>query len=238
MSQRRRPDAAALEAAIGHVFADGAILAQALTHVSAVSSSLGRTASYQRLEFLGDRVLGLVVADMLFRAFPDDPEGALAQRLSELVRKETCALVAEEWGIGSHLRLGTGEGQSGGRKRMTILGDACEAVIGGVFLDAGFDAARSVVAAAWSGRLDAVSRPPRDAKTTLQEWAQARGLRTPAYRIASRSGPDHRPSFVVEVAVDTHEPAQGEGASKRLAEQAAASAFLAREGIVVENRHG
>jgi ribonuclease III len=111
-------------------------------------------------------------------------------------------------------------------------------VIGGVFLDAGFDAARSVVAAAWSGRLDAVSRPPRDAKTTLQEWAQARGLRTPAYRIASRSGPDHRPSFVVEVAVDTHEPAQGEGASKRLAEQAAASAFLAREGIVVENRHG
>ena len=238
MSQRRKPVVAALEAAIGHVFADRAILDQALTHISAVAGSSGRVASYQRLEFLGDRVLGLVVADMLFRAFPDDMEGALAQRLSELVRKETCAQVAQEWGIGAHLRLGTGEGHSGGRKRMTILGDACEALIGAVFLDAGFEAARSVVESAWSARLEGFARPPRDAKTTLQEWAQARGLNTPAYRIASRSGPDHKPSFIIEVAVEAHPPAQGEGASKRVAEQAAALTFLAREGVVVEDGHG
>ena len=234
MSRRRLPDFAALEAAIGHCFADRAILEQALTHISAVAGPSGRIASYQRLEFLGDRVLGLVVAEMLYRAFPTDQEGGLAQRLSELVRKESCAAVAEEWGVGPYLRLGASEGQSGGRTRLTNLGDACEALIGAVFIDGGFDVSRTVVERAWSSRVAAVARPPRDAKTTLQEWAQARGLKAPTYRIAARTGPDHKPRFIIAVDVEAHVPAEGEGASKRFAEQAAASAFLAREGVPME----
>jgi ribonuclease-3 len=205
-------------------------LEQALTHISALPVTRRRD-SYQRLEFLGDRVLGLAVADLLYRTYPDAEEGALSRRLSELVRKESCAAIALEWDVGPHLVLGLGEAQSGGRKRTTILGDACEALIGAVFLDGGFEAASRVVERAWSERLAASAETVNDAKTALQEWAQARSLKAPTYRLVSRSGPDHSPRFLVAVDVEGHVAAEGEGRSKRLAEQAAAAAFILREGV-------
>jgi ribonuclease-3 len=235
MSVKKKPPIETLEAALGHVFADRELLERALTHISALEGP-GRLQSYQRLEFLGDRVLGLAVADMLFRAFPDDEEGAMSRRLSDLVRKETCAAVAADWGVGPHVKLGMGEAQSGGRKRLTTLGDVCEALIGGVFLDAGYDKARAVVEQGWRERLYAPIRPPSDAKTALQEWAQARALKAPTYRLVSRSGPDHSPRFVIAVDIEKQVSAEGEGKSKRLAEQAAAAAFMAREGIAIEGR--
>jgi len=237
MGLKKKPQLEVLENALGHVFADRSLLDQALTHISSLETP-GRLASYQRLEFLGDRVLGLAVADMLFKAYPDDEEGAMSRRLSDLVRKETCAAVANEWGVGPHVKLGLGEAQSGGRKRLTTLGDVCEALIGGVFLDAGYDKARAVVERGWQARLHAPIRPPSDAKTILQEWAQARALKAPTYRLVARTGPDHNPRFVIAVDIETQLSAEGEGRSKRLAEQAAASAFMAREGISIEGRPG
>jgi ribonuclease III len=235
MSIKKKPPLETLEAALGHVFADRTLLERALTHISSLDGP-GRLASYQRLEFLGDRVLGLAVADMLFRAYPDDEEGAMSRRLSDLVRKETCAAVAADWGVGPHVKLGMGEAQSGGRKRLTTLGDVCEALIGGVFLDAGYEKARLVVEQGWRARLHAPIRPPSDSKTVLQEWAQARALKAPTYRLVSRSGPDHNPHFVIAVDIEKQTSAEGEGKSKRLAEQAAAAAFMAREGIVIEGQ--
>jgi len=232
MSVKPRPKLPVLEAALGHVFADRSLLEQALTHISALDGS-ARSASYQRLEFLGDRVLGLVIADMLFRTFPHDEEGAMSRRLSELVRKETCAAVAIEWGVGPQLKLGLGESQSGGRKRTTTLGDVCEAIIGAVFVDAGYAAARDIIEKAWQARVMAPDKPPSDAKTALQEWAQARSLKAPTYRVVGRTGPDHNPRFVIAVDVEAHLSAEGEGKSKRLAEQAAAIAFMAREGVEI-----
>ncbi len=235
MSLKKKPPVETLEAALGHVFADRELLERALTHISALDGP-ERLRSYQRLEFLGDRVLGLAVADMLFRAFPDDEEGAMSRRLSDLVRKETCAAVAADWGVGPHVKLGMGEAQSGGRKRLTTLGDVCEALIGGVFVDAGYEKARAVVEHGWRERLHAPVRPPSDAKTALQEWAQARAFKAPTYRLVSRSGPDHNPRFVIAVDIERQVPAEGEGKSKRLAEQAAAAAFMAREGIAIEGK--
>jgi ribonuclease-3 len=230
MSRRTKPQLSDLESALGHVFTDKGLLQQALTHISALPVSRRRE-SYQRLEFLGDRVLGLAVADLLYRTYQAAEEGALSRRLSELVRKETCAAVALEWDVGPHLLLGLGEAQSGGRKRATILSDACEALIGATFLDGGFEAALRVVERAWSERIEASAGTANDAKTALQEWAQARSLKAPTYRLVSRSGPDHSPRFTVAVDVENHVAAEGEGRSKRLAEQAAAAAFIAREGV-------
>lgn len=232
-SRRAAPDIAALEAEIGHAFAQRALLMTALTHVSALSGEEGRTASYQRLEFLGDRVLGLAVADMLVRHLPASDEGDLSRRLADLVRKETCAEVAEAWGASAHVRLGTGFVTQGRRNR-AILGDVCEAIIGAVFLDAGFETARAVVERAFSPRMLTPARPLRDAKTQLQEWAQARGLPLPVYHTVSRAGPDHAPVFRIEAIVEGLPSAIGDGPSKRAAEQAAASAFLAREGVSVQ----
>ena len=225
---RGQADFTALESAVGHEFSDKALLRQALTHVSA--SSL-RTDSYERLEFLGDRVLGLVVAHMLYCDFPRESEGELSRRLAALVRKETCAEVAEAWGVGPFMRLGDGEAQTGGRQKRTILGDACEAIIGAVYLDGGATAAERVVRAAFGPRMKAAGPNLRDGKTALQEWAQARRLAPPLYRIVERIGPDHAPAFVVAVDIDGFEPAVGVGASKRAAEQSAAAAFMTREGV-------
>jgi ribonuclease-3 len=218
----------ALEARIGHAFADKTLLRHALTHVSA---SPARRESYERMEFLGDRVLGLVVAQMLFLAFPQESEGLLSRRLAALVRKETCAEVADVWGVGPHIRLGEGEAQTGGRKKRAILGDICEALIGAAFLDGGFAAAERVVRGGFEPIMHAPGRALCDAKTTLQEWAQGRGLQPPRYVLSSRSGPDHAPSFAVAVEIEGFDSAQGAGASKRVAEQDAARAFMAREGI-------
>jgi ribonuclease-3 len=228
MGSSGREDLSVLERSVGHGFADRRLLEHALTHVSA---SQVRPNSYERLEFLGDRVLGVVVAHMLYEAFPQESEGQLSRRLADLVRKETCAEAAERWGVGPFMRLGDGEAQTGGRKKRAILGDICEAIIGAVYLDGGPAAAEIVVRAAFSERMRMPGRKLRDAKTSLQEWAQARRLPTPDYRLKARRGPDHAPSFEVEVLVEGFAAASGAGASKRVAEQIAAQAFLDREGI-------
>jgi ribonuclease-3 len=217
-----------LEERIGHVFTDGKLIAAALTHVSAATGRKRET--YQRLEFLGDRVLGLAVAEMLYAAFPEADEGELSRRLAGLVRKESCAEAALAWGIDSHIRLGDSEKQAGAAN-VTILGDVCESIIGAVFLDAGYGAAKAVVAATFGARMLSPERPLRDPKTLLQEWAQARGLPAPLYRETARSGPDHAPEFTVSVEVPGFRRAEARGFAKRPAEQAAAAAFIAREGI-------
>jgi ribonuclease III len=218
----------ALEERIGHVFTDGKLIAAALTHVSAAT---GRTReTYQRLEFLGDRVLGLAVSEMLYKAFPEADEGELSRRLAGLVRKESCAEAALAWGVEPYIRLGDSEKQTGAAN-MAILGDVCESIIGAVFLDAGYGAAKAMVAAAFGARMLAPEHPLRDPKTLLQEWAQARGLPPPLYRETARSGPDHAPEFTISVEVPGFPHAEAKGFAKRLAEQGAAAAFIAREGI-------
>lgn len=220
-----------LEARLGHRFVDRSLVRLALTHVSANPLARARGESYQRLEFLGDRVLGLVVSEMLYAAFPSASEGELSRRLADLVRQESCAEVAAAWGAGEYVRLGSGEMQSGGARKRAILADLCKSLIGAVFLDAGYIAAREVVARAWRERMLAPRRPLQDAKTALQEWAQGHGRPAPTYREIARSGPDHLPKFVIHVEIDGFSAAEGEGSSKRAAEQAAAEAFLMREGI-------
>jgi ribonuclease III len=221
---------AALEISLGHVFQDKALFQRALTHVSAIKNGVERTETYQRLEFLGDRVLGLVISHLLFETFPAADEGELSRRLADLVRKETCADVARRWEVGPCLFLGEGESMSGGRRKMAILGDACESLIGAVFIDGGYPAAERVVRAGFTPPLTRPADRLRDAKTMLQEWVQGRGFPTPVYREIGRSGPDHAPAFVVAAEVGGLGAAEGIGRSKRIAEQNAAEAFLAREG--------
>jgi len=215
----------AFEGRLGHGFARPELLVRALTH-----SSLATPArpSNERLEFLGDRVLGLAMAETLLEADPAAAEGRLAPRLNALVRLETCAAVARDLGLGEVLRLGRSEMATGGRRKEALLGDAMEAVIAAVFLDAGYGAARALVQRLWAGRLAEVAEDARDPKSALQEWAQARGLPPPDYAEAGREGPDHRPRFTVAVRLAGGETAQAEGATKRQAEQAAAAALLAR----------
>ena len=234
---RKPKERTALEARIGHKFADKALLERALTHISALAGG-NRTGSYQRLEFLGDHVLGLVISDMLYRAFPKANEGELSRRLADLVRKETCAEVARAMDLGPALKLGNSESHAGGRARVTILGDACEALVGAVYLDAGYAAAEELVSRFWKARMLKPLLPLRDPKTMLQEWAQARGLPTPAYRELARTGPHHDPKFRVAVALPDRPPAEGLGSSKRAAEQSAAAAMLERVGVAVDKLDG
>ena len=218
----------ALEGRLQYHFKDRAGLLRALTHRSAVPGDQVAHESYQRHEFLGDRVLALVVADMLFSAYPREEEGDLARRLNQLVRRETCAEVAIDLDLGSVVRLGVGERQSGGRRKEAILGDVAEAVIAAIYFDGGFDAAKEFVLRNWKPRMESLSGPLRDAKTLLQEWAQGRGQGLPSYSIVDRSGPDHAPTFRVTVAIDGEAVGEGQGKSKRDAEQAAAAEALAK----------
>jgi len=237
MSRSKAKDRAALEERIGYKFADKALLERALTHISALAGG-SRTNSYQRLEFLGDHVLGLVISDMLYRMYPRANEGELSRRLSDLVRKETCAEVARAMDIGPALKLGSSESNAGGRLRATILGDACEALVGAVFIDGGYKAAEKLVDLFWKERMQKPLRALRDPKTMLQEWAQARGLPTPAYQEVARTGPHHKPKFSVTVVLPNRPPAEGIGNSKRAAEQAAAAAMLGQVGIVLDKIDG
>jgi ribonuclease-3 len=237
-SKRRRRGTGAFEDRIGYRFKDAALLEQALTHISALSGARNRAGSYQRLEFLGDHVLGLIVSDMLFRAFPKADEGEMSRRLADLVRKEACAEVARSIDLGSAIRLGASESNAGGRGRAAILADVCEALIGAVFIDGGYPAAAELIERLWEARMRTPARPLRDAKTVLQEWAQARGLPTPNYREVERKGPDHDPVFRVTVELPDRATAEGLGRSKRAAEQAAAAAMLAREGVKPDRRDG
>jgi ribonuclease-3 len=236
--KRRRRGSGALEDRIGYRFADASLLDRALTHISALGGPRHRGGTYQRLEFLGDHVLGLVISDMLFHAFPKADEGELSRRLADLVRKETCADVARAMNVGPALRLGSSEAQGGGRDRTAILADVCEALIGATYLDGGYEAAAKLIEQFWGERMRMPARPLRDSKTVLQEWAQARGLPTPAYREVERRGPHHDPEFRVAVELPNRAPAEGLGRSKRAAEQAAAAAMLAREGVATERGDG
>jgi len=236
--RRRKCSATDFEGRIGYRFTDANLLESALTHISALKGARNRGGSYQRLEFLGDHVLGLVISDMLYRAFPKADEGELSRRLADLVRKETCAEIGRTIDLGSAIRVGSSEHNAGARTRLAILADVCEAVIGAVYLDGGYKAAEQLVERLWQVRLKATAQPLRDPKTVLQEWAQARGLPTPAYREVSRSGPDHSPEFRVSVQLPAFAPAEGSGRSKRAAEQAAAAAMLAREGVRSARRDG
>ena len=214
----------------GYDFKDPNLLRRARTHAGANSAE-----SNERLEFLGDRVLGLVIADKLYALFPDDPEGAMTRRLHALVRWEACARVGEAIGLWPHLILTRSESANdGGRARGAILGSAMEALIAAIYLDGGMAAARDFIERHWLPMLRDVPADMRDPKTRLQEWSQGegRGERgVPVYALAGREGPDHAPRFVMRVTVPGHEPATGEGRSKQEAEQAAAAALLARAGV-------
>ena len=214
----------AAAARLGHEFNRIGLLDRALTHPS-LSGPM--TPDNQRFEFLGDRVLGLVIAEVLFERYPDEAEGVLAPRLNDLVRKETCAEIALAVGIDQVLRLGKSESQTGGRRKKAILGDAMEAVIAAVFLDAGLGAAREMILRLWKDRIEAQGdTPPMDAKTMLQEWAQSHGMRPPRYNLVSREGPDHAPVFTIAVLLENGETANAQATSKRAAEQAAAAQLL------------
>lgn len=224
----------------GHRFRQPELLREALTHPSAAAPSgksasaktarpqLARQRGYERLEFLGDRVLGLALADLLFAAYPQEDEGALAKRLAQLARKDTLARVAAAAGLGDHLVLSKAEAQSGGRRNPTLLADACEAVIGALYLDGGLAAAAGFIRRYWQPAMTAEPRPPQDAKTALQEWAQGAGLPLPIYRTVRTEGPPHDPLFAVEVEVRDQSPVTASGRTKRTAEQAAAAVLLER----------
>jgi ribonuclease-3 len=216
-----------LEERLGHRFAKPALLRQALTHASAGAP----VDSNERLEFLGDRVLGVIVAHLLFERFPNETEGSLARRFTALARREALARVASAIGLGEHLILSAGEEEAGGRANPGTLADACEAVIAALYLDSGPAAAEAFVRRQWLPLLDEALPPPKDAKTALQEWAQDRGLPLPVYRETGRSGPAHAPIFSIEVGVQGQKPAAATGASKRAAEQGAAEAMLRRLGV-------
>jgi len=213
----------AFSARLGHAFARPALLREALTHSSMSSPA---RADNQRLEFLGDRVLGLVMAEALLEADSAAAEGLLAPRFNALVRKETCAAIAREIDLGAVLKLGRSEMLSGGRRKEALLGDAMEAVIAAIYLDAGFAAARAAVLRLWGARIDTVDADSRDPKTSLQEWAQARGLDPPDYVETGRCGPDHAPRFTIEARLASGARAEATAGSKRQAEQAAARALL------------
>lgn len=208
---------------LGHQFTRPDLLAQAVTHAS--MSSANRDDN-QRLEFLGDRVLGLVMSEALLALDKRATEGQLAPRFNALVRKETCADVARQIDLGAVLRLGRSEMLSGGRRKQALLGDGIEAVLAAVYMDAGFETARDLILRLWGDRLHNVEDDARDAKTALQEWAQARGLRPPRYVEVSRSGPDHAPVFTIAAELETGQSQQATAGSKRQAEQAAAGNLL------------
>ena len=221
-------DRAELEERLGHRFSDPSLLTRALSHASAGN------ASNERLEFLGDRVLGLVVAERLHAEYPHETEGGLAVRLNALVRRETCAKIAGEAGLAPYLIMAASESASGGRKKAAILAGACEAVIAALYLDGGLDPARAFVLRYWDDAFKTLAPELRDAKTALQEWAQsgaAKQKTQPVYVPTARSGPDHAPMFTVEVRVPGQEAETGEGSTKRDAEQDAAKRMLHRLGV-------
>lgn len=221
MSDQEHP----LEPALGYRFKDRRILLEALTHRGAMSGANGASPANERLEFLGDRVLGLVIAETLLKEFPKEEEGALATRLAALVSAPVCGRIAHGLCLADHMKMAPG--QRADDEHTAVLADACEAMIGALYMDGGLDAARAFIAARWAEHIHADLAPPKDAKTSLQEWAQARGLPLPAYRVVQETGPAHAPAFVMAVAIEGHPEKTGTGRTKRLATQEAAAALLA-----------
>jgi ribonuclease-3 len=222
----REPAEADLEARLGYVFSDPALLRQALTHRSAADPRRGLLDSNERLEFVGDRVLALLIAEWLAERFPEEREGDLGKRLAALVAQDALVQVAEGLELGAALRVPPAEGRTGLRGRPSVVADALEALLGALYRDGGLEAARAFVRRAWAPMIEASPRPPHSPKSRLQEWTLARGLGLPEYRLVSTAGPPHRPVFVVTVSAAGRE-AEGMGDSKRAAEQAAAEAWLA-----------
>ncbi|PXA88209.1 ribonuclease III [Nostoc sp. 3335mG] len=225
-----------LQARLGYRFADPDLLERALTHSSAVSPGKRIERSYQRLEFLGDRVLGLVVADMLYERFPKANEGELSRTLNTLVRKETCAVIARQLDLGAELILGESEARTGGADKEAILGDVTEAVIGAIFSDGGLEPAALFVRRHFEDFIADGQTHRADAKTTLQEWAQARGLEPPVYALVERTGPDHAPEFTIAIDLKGFDPITATGPSKKIAEHKAAEEFLVRQKVWKESR--
>jgi ribonuclease-3 len=220
-----------IEARLGYRFADPDLLERALTHSSAISPQKRVERSYQRLEFLGDRVLGLVVADLLYRRLPKANEGELSRALNTLVRRETCAAIARELDLSSALILGESEARTGGAQKDAILSDVAEAVIGAIYCDGGLGQAYEFIERLFGDHVGLAGAERNDAKTTLQEWAQARGLEPPTYVEVERAGPDHAPEFTISVRLSNFEPVSATGASKKIAEHRAAERFLVREKV-------
>ena len=218
------------EQRLGYEFSNLSLLVEALTH-SSIASDFRK--DNQRLEFLGDRVLGLVMAEALLEIDQTAPEGTLAPRFNALVRKETCAEVARQIELGSVLKIGRSEMLSGGRRKDALLGDGMEAVIAAIYKDGGFEVAKTIIINLWGDRIKNVKGDARDAKTMLQEWAQARGQNPPNYEVISRSGPDHAPDFLVKVILASGETSEAMAGSKRQAEQMAAKALLQKIGEVI-----
>jgi len=218
------------EQRLGYEFSNLSLLVEALTH-SSIASDFRK--DNQRLEFLGDRVLGLVMAEALLEIDQTAPEGTLAPRFNALVRKETCAEVARQIELGGVLKIGRSEMLSGGRRRDALLGDGMEAVIAAIYKDGGFEIAKTIIIKLWGDRIKNVKVDARDAKTMLQEWAQARGQNPPNYEVISRSGPDHAPDFLVKVILASGETSEAMAGSKRQAEQMAAKALLQKIGEVI-----
>lgn len=212
-----------LQAALGYTFNDASLLQQALTHSSAASK---RLKSNERMEFLGDRVLGLVLAQMLLEAYQNEDEGGIGYRFTALAQRDALARVAGKVGLAAQLKLSTGEHMTGGRENPGVLADAVEAVLAAIYLDGGLAAAQKFVHDHWTEIMREDKRPPKDPKTTLQEWAQGRGLGLPTYTVTGQSGPDHQPVFSVSVELEGAGNESGEGQSKRAAEQAAATALI------------
>ncbi|MBV9824466.1 MAG: ribonuclease III [Alphaproteobacteria bacterium] len=224
----------------GYRFQRPELLSEALTHPSALPALNRGTrrrrrvppgSSYERLEFLGDRVLGLVIAELLWRRFEHEPEGHLTRRLTHLVRREALARVAGEIGLAPYLKMSAAEVTAGAAQHPGILADVMEAVIAAIYIDGGFPEAQAFIIRLWEPMLTEMAAPPRDPKTSLQEWVQGRGLPLPAYELVDTSGPDHAPLFTIAVRVSGHEEATGTASSKRGAELAAAAALLGRIGV-------
>jgi ribonuclease-3 len=231
---------------IGYRFTRSELLDEALTHPSALTPEPARgprrrkssQRGYERLEFLGDRVLGLVIADLLWRRFEAEPEGYLTRRLTHLVCGETLARVANAIGLGAHLILSRAEATAGAAANPGILADVCEALIAAIYLDGGFEAAEAFVRRFWEPLVDEMEEPPRDPKTALQEWAQARGMPLPSYALVGTSGPDHARQFTVAASVAGHDPAIATASSKRTAEARAAALLLDRVADGARKRAG
>lgn len=214
-------DIAELEKRIGHNFSDKALIATALTHSSAVSAT-----NYERLEFLGDRVLGLVIAELLYARFEGEKEGDLARRLAALVQGSFLAQIAQEMELGLFIIFSEAEAHAGGAENENILADVFEAVIGALYLDGGFNKCQALIQDLWGDRLDISAKPPQHPKTRLQEWAQGRGLPLPEYKIVGQSGPDHAPVFEIELTVKGFKPVRAQGRSRQIAEKEAAAKFF------------
>ncbi len=215
---------------LGHQFVRPEFLAEALSHPSLPPPKGQNRLAYDRLEFLGDRVLGVVVADDLLRRYGDADVGSLAPRFNALVRQEALVKVANQIELAGFIRMSPTEEANGGRAKATILADCCEAVIGALFLDGGLEAAAGFIHRYWDAMAEAMAEAPRDAKTALQEWAQAQAMAPPTYAIAEQEGPPHQTTFTVTVSLDGRKPESATGRSRRAAEQAAARAMLASLG--------